>query len=123
MSPYLPLSDLLIIPITSSKSQSKSLSPLGKSGKLAPRPDAWESANRNNIFNDIGLKRLLFIASSDFHKPKHIYSWENLIHAWKDAEAIKDCIRATNTWPSLFTATSLPISLLLSTLDLQLSTN
>jgi UDP-N-acetylglucosamine:LPS N-acetylglucosamine transferase/predicted metal-dependent phosphoesterase TrpH len=61
--------------------------------KFSPLLDAWEIANRNNIFNDIGLKRLPFIANSDFHKPKHIYSWKTLIHAAKDAEAIKDCIR------------------------------
>ena len=61
--------------------------------KFAPLLDAWEIANRNNIFNDIGLKRLPFIANSDFHKPKHIYSWKTLIYAAKDSEAIKDCIR------------------------------
>jgi UDP-N-acetylglucosamine:LPS N-acetylglucosamine transferase/predicted metal-dependent phosphoesterase TrpH len=61
--------------------------------KYAPLLDAWEIANRNNIFNDVGLKRLPFMANSDFHKPKHIYSWKTLIHAAKDAEAIKDCIR------------------------------
>jgi processive 1,2-diacylglycerol beta-glucosyltransferase len=61
--------------------------------KFAPLLDAWEIANRNNIFNDIGLKRLPFIANSDFHKPKHIYSWKTLIHCEKDSEAIKDCIR------------------------------
>ena len=61
--------------------------------KFAPLLDAWEIANRNNIFNDIGLKRLPFIANSDFHKPKHIYSWKTLIHCQKDPEAIKDCIR------------------------------
>jgi UDP-N-acetylglucosamine:LPS N-acetylglucosamine transferase/predicted metal-dependent phosphoesterase TrpH len=61
--------------------------------KFAPLLDAWEIANRNNIFNDIGLKRLPFIANSDFHKPKHIYSWKTLIHCAKDPEAIKDCIR------------------------------
>ena len=49
--------------------------------KFAPLLDAWEIANRNNIFNHIGLKRLPFIANSDFHKPKHIYSWKTLIHA------------------------------------------
>jgi UDP-N-acetylglucosamine:LPS N-acetylglucosamine transferase/predicted metal-dependent phosphoesterase TrpH len=59
----------------------------------APLLDAWEIANRDNIFNDIGLKRLPFIANSDFHKPKHIYSWKTLIHCEKDPEAIKDCIR------------------------------
>ncbi|HEX3627025.1 MAG TPA: PHP domain-containing protein [Verrucomicrobiae bacterium] len=61
--------------------------------KFAPLLDAWEIANRNNIFNDVGLKRLPFIANSDFHKPKHIYSWKTLIHAEKDPEAIKDCVR------------------------------
>ena len=61
--------------------------------RFAPLLDAWEIANRNNIFNDIGLKRLPFIANSDFHKPKHIYSWKTLVHAAKDAGAIKDCIR------------------------------
>jgi processive 1,2-diacylglycerol beta-glucosyltransferase len=61
--------------------------------KFAPMLDAWEIANRNNIFNDIGLKRLPFIANSDFHKPKHIYSWKTLIHCEKDYEAIKDCVR------------------------------
>jgi UDP-N-acetylglucosamine:LPS N-acetylglucosamine transferase len=60
---------------------------------FAPLLDAWEIANRDNIFNDIGLKRLPFIANSDFHKPKHIYSWKTLIHCEKDPEAIKDCIR------------------------------
>jgi processive 1,2-diacylglycerol beta-glucosyltransferase len=61
--------------------------------RFAPLLDAWEIANRNNIFNQIGLKRLPFIANSDFHKPKHIYSWKTLIHCEKDTEAIKDCIR------------------------------
>jgi processive 1,2-diacylglycerol beta-glucosyltransferase len=61
--------------------------------KYAPLLDAWEIANRNNIFNDVGLKRLPFIANSDFHKPKHIYSWKTLIYCEKKAEAIKDCVR------------------------------
>ena len=61
--------------------------------KYAPLLDAWEIANRNNIFNDVGLKRLPFIANSDFHKPKHIYSWKTLIYCEKSAEAIKDCVR------------------------------
>ena len=43
---------------------------------FAPIIDAWEIANRNNIFTPIGLKRFAFLANSDFHKPKHIYSWK-----------------------------------------------
>jgi len=60
---------------------------------FAPIIDAWEIANRNNIFTPIGLKRMAFLANSDFHKPKHIYSWKTLLHCEKDPEAIKDCIR------------------------------
>jgi UDP-N-acetylglucosamine:LPS N-acetylglucosamine transferase len=60
---------------------------------FAPIIDAWEIANRNNIFTPIGLKRLAFIANSDFHKPKHIYSWKTVLNCEKDPEAIKQCIR------------------------------
>lgn len=60
---------------------------------FAPLIDAWEIANRNNIFTPVGLKRLALIAGSDFHKPKHIYSWKTLLHCAKEPEAIKECIR------------------------------
>jgi predicted metal-dependent phosphoesterase TrpH len=60
---------------------------------FAPLIDAWEIANRNNIFTPVGLKRLAFLANSDFHKPKHIYSWKTLLRCRKDPEAIKACIR------------------------------
>jgi UDP-N-acetylglucosamine:LPS N-acetylglucosamine transferase len=61
--------------------------------QFAPLIDAWEIANRNNIFTPVGLKRLAFLANSDFHKPKHIYSWKTLLHCEKEPEAIKQCIR------------------------------
>lgn len=61
--------------------------------RFAPVIDAWEIANRNNLFAPVSLKRLPFLANSDFHKPKHIYSWKTLLHCEKDAEAIKECIR------------------------------
>ena len=60
---------------------------------FAPLIDAWEIANRNNIFTPVGLKRLAFLANSDFHKPKHIYSWKTLLNCEKEPAAIKDCIR------------------------------
>jgi len=61
--------------------------------RFAPVIDAWEIANRNNLFAPVSLKRLPFLANSDFHKPKHIYSWKTLLHCEKDVEAIKECIR------------------------------
>lgn len=61
--------------------------------KFAPVIDAWEIANRNNLFTPVSQRRLPFLANSDFHKPKHIYSWKTLLNCEKDAEAIKECIR------------------------------
>jgi UDP-N-acetylglucosamine:LPS N-acetylglucosamine transferase/predicted metal-dependent phosphoesterase TrpH len=61
--------------------------------EFAPVIDAWEIANRNNLFAPVSLKRLPFLANSDFHKPKHIYSWKTLVHCPKEPEAIKECIR------------------------------
>jgi hypothetical protein len=61
--------------------------------EYAPLLDAWEIANRDDLFNPVGLKKLPFIASSDFHKPKHIHSWKTLLFCEKDPEAIKQCVR------------------------------
>jgi len=61
--------------------------------RYAPLLDAWEVANRDDLFNPIGLKRLPFVANSDFHKPKHIFSWKTVLFCEKDPEAIKQCIR------------------------------
>jgi UDP-N-acetylglucosamine:LPS N-acetylglucosamine transferase/predicted metal-dependent phosphoesterase TrpH len=61
--------------------------------RFAPLLDAWEIANRNNMFNPVSAKRLPYLANSDFHKPKHIYSWKTLVSSEKSPEAIKECIR------------------------------
>jgi processive 1,2-diacylglycerol beta-glucosyltransferase len=61
--------------------------------QYAPLLDAWEVANRDDIFNPIGLKRLPFVANSDFHKPKHVFSWKTVLFCEKEPEAIKQCIR------------------------------
>ncbi len=61
--------------------------------EYAPLLDAWEIANRNDIFNPVGLKRLPFVANSDLHKPKHIYSWKTMLFCEKNPEAIKECVR------------------------------
>lgn len=60
---------------------------------FVPLLDAWEIANRDNLFSPVARKRLPFIANSDFHKPKHIYSWKTVLQCEKDVEAIKACIR------------------------------
>ena len=55
--------------------------------------DAWEIANRDDVFNVISLKKYPYIANSDFHKPRHLYSWKTLLNCKKDIEPIKQCIR------------------------------
>ena len=61
--------------------------------RFGPLIDAWEIANRNHLSPSVSLKRLPFLGNSDFHKPKHIYSWKTLLHCEKDPAAIKQCIR------------------------------
>jgi predicted metal-dependent phosphoesterase TrpH len=55
--------------------------------------DAWEIANRDDVFNVVSLKKYPYIANSDFHKARHLYSWKTLLNCNKDIGAIKQCIR------------------------------
>jgi len=55
--------------------------------------DAWEIANRDDVFNVVSLKKYPYIASSDFHKARHLYSWKTLLNCTKDVGAVKQCIR------------------------------
>ncbi len=61
--------------------------------KYAKYIDAWEIANRDDVFNVIGLKKYPYIANSDFHKFRHIYSWKTILNCEKDVESVKRCIR------------------------------
>lgn len=61
--------------------------------KYAKYIDAWEIANRDDVFNVISLKKYHYIANSDFHKARHLYSWKTLLNCDKDVESVKQCIR------------------------------
>ncbi len=61
--------------------------------KFARYIDAWEIANRDDVFNVISLKKYPYIANSDFHKARHLYSWKTLLNCEKDVTAVKNCIR------------------------------
>ncbi|MBF0463601.1 MAG: PHP domain-containing protein [Nitrospirae bacterium] len=62
-------------------------------GKYARYIDAWEIGNRDDIFNVISLKKYPYIANSDFHKPKHLFSWKTLLNCANNIDSIKQCIR------------------------------
>ncbi len=61
--------------------------------KYAKYIDAWEIANRDDVFNVVSLKKYPYIANSDFHKARHLYSWKTLLNCKKEVGAIKQCIR------------------------------
>lgn len=55
--------------------------------------DAWEVANRDDVFNVVSLKKYPYIANSDFHRARHLYSWKTLLNCEKEVESVKNCIR------------------------------
>lgn len=61
--------------------------------KYARHIDAWEIANRDDVFNVISLKKYPYIANSDFHRPRHLYSWRTLLNCEKSTDSVKQCIR------------------------------
>jgi predicted metal-dependent phosphoesterase TrpH len=63
--------------------------------------DAWEVANRDDLFNVVGLKKFNYIANSDFHESRHLYSWKTLLRCDKNTEAVKEAIR-TNSGVSIY---------------------
>jgi predicted metal-dependent phosphoesterase TrpH len=61
--------------------------------KYAKYIDAWEIANRDDVFNVISLKKYPYIANSDFHRVRHLYSWKTLLNCEKNIDSVKKCIR------------------------------
>jgi len=61
--------------------------------ELSKLVDVWEAANRDDLFSVTSLKHYPYVANSDFHKPKHLYSWKTLLRCEKNWPAIKDALR------------------------------
>jgi len=61
--------------------------------ELAPLVDVWEAANRDDLFSVTSLKHYPYVANSDFHKPKHLYSWKTLLRCEKNGPAVKHALR------------------------------
>jgi signal transduction histidine kinase len=54
--------------------------------------DAWEIANREDLFGRVSLEGFTFVANSDFHDLGHLSSWKSLIYSEKEKEAVKRAI-------------------------------
>jgi 3',5'-nucleoside bisphosphate phosphatase len=61
--------------------------------RLADLVDVWEAANRDDLFSVTSLKHYPYVANSDFHKPKHLYSWKTLLRCEKNWNAISRTLR------------------------------
>jgi predicted metal-dependent phosphoesterase TrpH len=64
--------------------------------------DAWEIANRDDLFSIVGLSKLPFLANSDLHERKHIYSWKTQVFASKNPSSIKKAIKEQKISLALF---------------------
>ena len=62
--------------------------------ELAGLVDVWEAANRDDLFSVTSLKHFPYVANSDFHKPKHLYSWKTLVRSDKTWPAISRALRS-----------------------------
>jgi predicted metal-dependent phosphoesterase TrpH len=62
--------------------------------RLVELVDVWEAANRDDLFSVTSLKHYPYVANSDFHKRKHLYSWKTLLRCEKNWEAIARALRA-----------------------------
>jgi len=62
--------------------------------RLVDLVDVWEAANRDDLFSVTSLKHYPYVASSDFHKAKHLYSWKTLVRAEKSWPAIARALRS-----------------------------
>jgi len=61
--------------------------------ELADLVDVWEAANRDDLFSVTSLKHFPYVANSDFHKPKHLYSWKTLVRCDKTWPAVKRALK------------------------------
>jgi hypothetical protein len=61
--------------------------------ELSNLVDVWEAANRDDLFSVTSLKHFPYVANSDFHKPKHLYSWKTLVRSEKNWPAISRALR------------------------------
>jgi len=62
--------------------------------QLSELVDVWEAANRDDLFSVTSLKHYPYVANSDFHKAKHLYSWKTLLRCEKTWEAVAGTLRS-----------------------------
>ena len=62
--------------------------------ELSGLVDVWEAANRDDLFPVTSMKHYPYVANSDFHKPKHLYSWKTLVRSEKNWPAVRQALKS-----------------------------
>src|SRR5262249_57446109 len=55
--------------------------------------DLWEVACRWDLFPVVSREKLPHVASSDFHRPEHLYAWKTLLPAQKNPASVLEALR------------------------------
>lgn len=55
--------------------------------------DAWEVANRTDLFSVVSLSNYPCVANGDFHDPAHLYSWKTLLPCERTWPAVRASVR------------------------------
>ena len=61
--------------------------------RLAPLIDAWEAGTRVDLFSVTSDSPYAYVANSDFHLPRHLYSWKTLLRAPRNWQGVKAALR------------------------------
>lgn len=56
---------------------------------------AQQVTNGDDLYNVMSPKKFNYIANSDSHQSRHLYSWKTLVRAEKNKEARKAAITAS----------------------------
>lgn len=55
----------------------------GRTWSVSRTRSTREIANRDDLFNSVGVKKYRYVANSDFHELWHVYSWKTLVKSEK----------------------------------------
>jgi 3',5'-nucleoside bisphosphate phosphatase len=64
--------------------------------RFAEMFDAWEVANRDDLFNAVGLEKYRYVANSDFHQLQHFKSWKTMLRCSRNPASVKQAIRSND---------------------------
>jgi hypothetical protein len=65
-----------------------------RKNEVAQLLDLWEIACRWDLFPPVAREGFHFMGNSDFHQPKHLYTWKTLVDSERTPEAVLKALRS-----------------------------